>query len=56
MKEDESACEENETPILGEVDQSLQVKGVIALGSIACAHVIDLVRSDLGERSQRWNT
>ena len=43
MKQDESAGEENETPVLREVDQFLQIEGVVALGGIARAYIIDFV-------------
>src|SRR5262249_24306625 len=34
MEQDESAGKENETPVLREVDQFLQIEGVVALGSV----------------------
>src|SRR5262249_43464102 len=42
-----------QTPVLREIDKSLQIKGVVALGGIARTNVIDLVRSDFGQRDQR---
>src|SRR5262249_58765271 len=56
MEQDESADKENETPVLREVDQFLQIEGVVALGSVTRAHIIDFVRSDLVERDQSRDT
>jgi hypothetical protein len=50
MKQDERAGEKNEAPVLREVHQLLQVEGVVALGGIARAYIIDFVRPDFIER------
>src|SRR5262245_48366798 len=55
MKQHQTAREQNETPVLRYIDQSLKIQGMVALGGIARANVVDLVRSDFGERDQRWD-
>ena len=53
MKQDERAGEKNETPVLREVHQFLQIESVVALGGVARAYIIDFVRLDFIERDQR---